>query len=253
MKDEELLLLYRKYKKKRRIIISGIIVIFFTMCLIFMYLRSNNSSSPDLNKTPINEPSIDEIKIEDTEAPIIKLKYDYLELEKGDDIDYLGYVESVIDNIDGNLLDKLEYDKIDSSIVGEQNIVYRVSDSSNNNCQKILLVIIREKEISSENNESSNVNSKEETNKKPNSNNNSSNPPQKSEPDNPKVIEEDIPKQENKPSDKIIKYFLFSEGYTMENVADACAAELKKTNKTGMCSPIQDENGIYLGMKLETN
>ena len=39
----------------------------------------------------------------------------------------------------------------------------------------------------------------------------------------------------------------------MKNVAEVCATELRKTNKTGMCSPIQDENGIYLGMKLETN
>jgi len=39
----------------------------------------------------------------------------------------------------------------------------------------------------------------------------------------------------------------------MQNVSEACATELKKTNKTGICSPIQDENGIYLGMKLETN
>lgn len=39
----------------------------------------------------------------------------------------------------------------------------------------------------------------------------------------------------------------------MQNVSEACATELKKTNRTGICSPIQDENGIYLGMKLETN
>ena len=59
---------------------------------------------------------------------------------------------------------------------------------------------------------------------------------------------EDIPSTK-----KIIKYFLFKDGYTMQNVSEACATELKKTNRTGICSPIQDEDGIYLGMKLETN
>ena len=45
---------------------------------------------------------------------------------------------------------------------------------------------------------------------------------------------------------------MFKDGYTMMNVAEKCADELKKTNRKGMCSPLQDENGIYIGMKLET-
>ena len=67
----------------------------------------------------------------------------------------------------------------------------------------------------------------------------------------------ETPPQEESPSnpsnEKIVKYFLFKDGYTMLNVSEVCAAELKKTNRTGICSPIQDENGIYLGMMLETN
>lgn len=62
-------------------------------------------------------------------------------------------------------------------------------------------------------------------------------------------------KPENKPKNdsKITKYFLFSDGYTMNNVVDACASELKKLNRAGRCTPLTDSTGIYLGMKLETN
>lgn len=251
MKDEELLILYRKYKKKRIIIISGIIVLILLICLIFMYLRSNNISTSSHNESPAEETSI-----KDMEAPIIKLKTDYLEIMKGDDIDYLSYVESVIDNIDGDLFDKLEYDEIDTSIVGEQSVTYRVSDNSGNNSQLIISVIVKDKETSKENNEgnsSTNVTQKNDFPKVKNPDSNQSNSTQNTESKKPSVSQEITSKNENNPSEKIIKYFLFSDGYTMENVADACASELKKTNKTGICRPLQDENGIYLGMVLETN
>lgn len=254
MKDEELLALYRKYKKKRIIfIISIIIVLTLIIGLIFIYLRFNNVSSSNINETPTQR-----ITIEDTEAPLIKLKLDYLEIEQGDDIDYLKYVESVTDNVDGDLFNKLEYDKIDTSVLGEQKIIYRVSDNSNNKSQMILLTIIKEKESlndTKESNTSTDVNIKENKPKVPNSNKKptSENSTQNKEQKEPQLTQEEVPKNENNISKKIIKYFLFSDGYTMENVAEICASELKKTNRTGMCKPIQDENGIYLGMQLETN
>ena len=251
MSDEELLIKYRNYKKERMIIIFSIILIFMLLARSYLYFHFNNTSSPD------SEEPKEEIKVKDEVAPIIKLKVDSIEILKGDDISYLDYIDSVVDDIDGDLLEKIEYEEIDTSIIGEQSMVYNVSDSAGNTSQAILQVLVKDEEVIEENtqtNAPSSGSTQTQQTKEPskNSGNNSSNnnTPKTEQPTTQPVQEETKP--EPKSSGKIVKYFLFSDGYTMMNVADACAAELKKTNRTGMCSPIQDENGIYLGMKLET-
>lgn len=250
MNDEELLIKYRKYKKKRMIIICGIILIFILLASSYLYFHFNNTSSLD-----IEEPK-KEITVKDEVAPVIKLKINNLEILKGDDINYLDYVESVVDDKDGDLFEELKYEEIDSSIIGEQSIIYSVSDSAGNSSQEILTILIKEKEIEEENIQPTTSepteNKKNPTANNPNHSTGSNNTP-KVEETPKKPSQEETPKTGNETSGKIVKYFLFSDGYTMMNVADVCAAELRKTNKTGMCSPIQDENGIYLGMKLETN
>ena len=240
MSDEELLIKYHEYKRKRMIIISIIVLFFILIAGLILYFHFNNTSSTELEEKPKEE-----VIVKDEEAPIIKLKIEELELTKGDDINYINYVESVIDKVDGNLIDELKYEEIDTSIVGEQSIVYSVNDKSGNTSQAILKVIVKEKE-EPENQENIPENNSTENRQTPpkvesNQKNNTTN-----------TTPKETPKNDNN-SGKIVKYFLFSDGYTMMNVADACASELKKTNRTGMCSPIQDENGIYLGMKLETN
>ena len=240
MSDEELLIKYHEYKRKRMIIISIIVLFFILIAGLILYFHFNNTSSTELEEKPKEE-----VIVKDEEAPIIKLKIEELELTKGDDINYIDYVESVIDKVDGNLIDELKYEEIDTSIVGEQSIVYSVNDKSGNTSQAILKVIVKEKE-EPENQENIPENNSTENRQTPpkvesNQKNNTTN-----------TTPKETPKNDNN-SGKIVKYFLFSDGYTMMNVADACASELKKTNRTGMCSPIQDENGIYLGMKLETN
>lgn len=250
MSDEELLIKYHEYKRKRMIIISIIVLFFILITGLILYFHFNNTSSTELEEKPKEE-----VIVKDEEAPIIKLKIEELELTKGDDINYIDYVESVIDKVDGNLIDELKYEEIDTSIVGEQSIVYSVNDKSGNTSQAILKVIVKEKE-EPENQENIPENNSTENRQTPpkvesNQKNNTTNTTPKEEPKQTQPVQE-TPKNDNN-SGKIVKYFLFSDGYTMMNVADACASELKKTNRTGMCSPIQDENGIYLGMKLETN
>ncbi len=250
MSDEELLIKYHEYKRKRMIIISIIVLFFILIAGLILYFHFNNTSSTELEEKPKEE-----VIVKDEEAPIIKLKIEELELTKGDDINYIDYVESVIDKVDGNLIDELKYEEIDTSIVGEQSIVYSVNDKSGNTSQAILKVIVKEKE-EPENQENIPENNSTENRQTPpkvesNQKNNTTNTTPKEEPKQTQPVQK-TPKNDNN-SGKIVKYFLFSDGYTMMNVADACASELKKTNRTGMCSPIQDENGIYLGMKLETN
>ena len=251
MSDEELLLKYRKYKKKRFIIIGGITFLLILIFSVILYFHFNNTSStePKVN-------SKEDVVIKDEDAPIIKLKIKEIEIMKGDDINYKDYIESVEDKIDGNLIEEVQYEMIDTSIVGEHSIIYSVSDKAGNTSQAILKVIIKETEEQVDTNNSKTVSTENKSNsiKNDSDNKNSeSKPSQKEEQNSQTPKQEETTKNDNNTSEKIVKYFLFSDVYTMLNVSDACATELKKINRTGMCSPIQDENGIYLGMKLETN
>lgn len=248
MTDEQLLAKYRKYKKKRNIIIISILLI--VIISVFIFLSISNTSSKEDEK-PKEITNISEVK--DEIAPEIKLRTNSIEITEGGDIDYLKYIESVIDDKDGDLLENIIYEEIDTSKIGEQKIIYTVSDSSGNTSQEVVIVNIKKKEepVSppKENTSSNKVETPKKEESKPSTNNNTSNNTASPQPETPP--QEESPS--NPSNEKIVKYFLFKDGYTMLNVSEVCAAELKKTNRTGICSPIQDENGIYLGMMLETN
>lgn len=46
------------------------------------------------------------------------------------------------------------------------------------------------------------------------------------------------------------KDFLFTDGYTMENVTQAAQDYLSSSGCAGECTPIKDNEGIYLGMRV---
>lgn len=72
----------------------------------------------------------------------------------------------------------------------------------------------------------------------------------------------DTPKSNSTPTNKPIekqetvnkkpanKEFLFTEGYTMENVSQVAQDYLKASGCPGECVPIKDSDGVYLGMKV---
>ena len=242
MTDEQLLAKYRKYKKKRNIIIISILLIVIISVFIFLSISNTSSKEDEKSKEITNIP-----EVKDEIAPEIKLRTNSIEITEGGDIDYLKYIESVIDDKDGDLLENIIYKEIDTSKVGEQKIIYTVSDSSGNTSQEVIIVNIKKKEEPVSPPKENTSSKKEEA--KTSTNNNTSNNTTAPQPETPPKDETSI----NPSNEKIVKYFLFKDGYTMLNVSEVCAAELKKTNRTGICSPIQDENGIYLGMKLETN
>lgn len=225
MTDEELLIKYRKYKKRRNLIIM-ISFLFILIISLFIFNKLNN--------TKIDEKKEDQIiEAMDITPPILTLNEESIEITEGDEIDYKSYIDSAIDDVDGDVTDKVLYFEIDSSKIGDSEIIYYVLDNSNNMTQTKLKVIVKEKpkEI---------VENKPIEEQKPSNNTNATE--NKKQPEN---------KSEN--DEKITKYFLFSEGYTMNNVVDACASELKRLNRAGSCTPLMDSSGIYLGMKLETN
>lgn len=46
------------------------------------------------------------------------------------------------------------------------------------------------------------------------------------------------------------KDFLFVDGYTMENVTDAATNYLNESGRAGSCFPLQNSEGIYIGMRV---
>lgn len=233
MTDEELLIMYNKYKRKRKLILSLVIIIVL-LVLIFFFFNSSKEKEP--------------LKETDTEPPKIVLSEYYIEVEEGEEIDYDAYIKSVTDNSKENLIEKVTYNEIDTSKAGEYIITYEVSDSSNNKTKEKLKVKVIKKEMEEDEIEESPIVETPPSNNS--STDNSTSQHQVSEPTSPPSNNSG---NHSSFDEKIVKYFLFSDGYTMQNVASACAEELKSIGRAGMCSPIQDENGIYLGMKLETN
>ena len=64
---------------------------------------------------------------------------------------------------------------------------------------------------------------------------------------NNKQEEQKTEKTTSKPSNKD---FLFTDGYTMENVTQAAQDYLTSSGYAGECTPIQDNDGVYLGMRV---
>lgn len=49
------------------------------------------------------------------------------------------------------------------------------------------------------------------------------------------------------------KDFLFTDGYTMDNVTEAAYSYLKESGKAGSCIPLKNSEGIYIGMRVVFN
>ncbi len=226
MNDDELLIKYKSYKKKRNIII----VIISLLLILVILILSSFPKREENHIIPI-ENSQAEVK-NDEISPVLELEKEIDKIEINTKIDYKKYIKTASDDTDGDLLDQVKYNQIDTSKIGDYEIVYYVFDSSNNMTQKILKITIFEKEEEKVEPEEPKQPSEEKSN--------ASTPPKK-----------ENPKQEVK--EPTVKYFMFTDGYTMGNVVEVCAEELKKSGRSGRCLPITDDKGIYLGMKLELN
>lgn len=224
MSDEELLDKYKSYKKKR-----NVIMIIISLLLALSLLIVSNFPKRDKNILETPETRQEEVK-KDEISPVLELEKYIDEIEVNDEIDYKNYIKVASDDVDGDITDKVEFNKIDTSQIGTYDIVYYVFDSSNNMTQKTLQMTIIQKQ--EEIVEETPIKKEEQSTK----------------PTKPSI---DNPKPEVK--EPTIKYFMFKDGYTMGNVVEVCAEELKKSNRSGRCLPITDEKGIYLGMKLELN
>ncbi len=175
-----------------------------------------------------------DVHVKDTTAPEFTKSKDAYEFEEGTEkpdfkVDYEA------SDLSGEVEITIDASSLDMSKPGEYNLKAIAEDTSGNKAEKEFKVTITEKkeETPSSSNSSSSGGSSSggssgSSSSKPSGGNSggSSTPP---------------------PS----QYFLFSDGYNMQNVSSACAAALNQSGKAGICVPLQDEEGIYYGMRLD--
>lgn len=232
-RDKELLLLYRadKKKKRRRAILTIITFTCLSSGSIFAY-KHQDLWLPYFKST--NNQQI----IPDHIPPTIALNEDSIEITQGETIDYLSFLKAAYDN-DEDLYSDVTWNEIDTNTIGEYKVIFKVTDQARNYKSSCLDVLVKEKPT------------EVEPYTPPNNNNEApSNRPTITTPndEDPSTQQEKPPIPQEKPA---TKYFWFSDGYTMENVANACGNALKSSGRSGICTPIQDSDGIYLGMRLD--
>lgn len=241
--EQKLLELYRLDKKRKRKRLFLCFILIISVIIGGTGIYNVYFTETEKQNKPI-------VKEKDTDPPVLELSADSIEITQGDSIDYLSYVSKAEDKNDGNLIEKVKATEIDTNIIGEFTIIYTVSDKAGNDAEAEVKVKITEKKEepkpetgTSQPDEGSQI---QET-VPPAQTQQSESQTQPSAPQAPPQTTVPVPPA-SQPS---TQYFLFTDGYTMQNVGSACASALSASGRSGACTPIQDENGIYTGMRLD--
>jgi len=159
------------------------------------------------------------LKIIDRQAPLIYLKQEFLSIEKNQNFSCRNYVDKVIDNVDGDITDKVTCNTIDFN-KERQEITYTVADSSGNKAVKKMIVVVKQPIIYSENN---------------------------------------VPDQKPATSSVLVtaseKVYPFQPGDTFESVMNQCAVDGQNAISAGKankyeCKPVTNSEGIASGYRL---
>lgn len=238
--EKELLekyLVYRKRRNKIILIIILIVVLLVGGIGLWIYISSSKNNISEKNVTQIQE----ETKIEDREKPVITLKAKQISIYQNDTINYTKYIESAIDNIDGNITQSVKYNTIDTSKIGEFEITYSVQDEAKNEATEQIKVIINKREEKTEK-ETSTSDTSNKTNNKPASND--------------KTSEQNSggtssTQKNNTNNTQKTKDFLFTDGYDMNTVSKAASDYIDANGGRGEAYPIRDQEGIIIGMRVK--
>lgn len=74
------------------------------------------------------------------EAPVLKLNKSRIQVDVNSSIDYLSYVHQAFDEVDGDLMSQVSYNEIDTSQVGQYQVLYSVKDKANHEVKQKLIV-----------------------------------------------------------------------------------------------------------------
>lgn len=220
-----------------------------------------------------DEEYIVEANIVDSVKPVIKVKDDNLTFEVGEMKGINNYY-SVSDNYDASKDIKVKVkniDKLNKNKTGTYKLVIKAWDTSGNTASKKLTVIIKDTKKEQEEKQKEEEMKKEEEKRKAeeeekqreaekqqqqqqsqqtqapstNTNNSVSN--------SPATSNSSAQTQQPRSSTPVTRDYLFSQGYDMSSAPSACQSALMASGRSGSCTPLQDSNGIYLGMRLVLN
>ncbi len=76
----------------------------------------------------------------DQEGPVIELVKSRIQIGVDSEIDYLSFVQKAIDEVDGDLISEITYNQIETSEVGQYEVVYKLSDHAGNQTEKKLII-----------------------------------------------------------------------------------------------------------------
>lgn len=202
-----------------------------------------------------------EANIVDSVKPVIKVKDDSLTFEVGEMKGINNYY-SVSDNYDASKDIKVKVkniDKLNKNKTGTYKLVIKAWDTSGNTASKKLTVIIKDTKKEQEEKRKAEEEEKQREAEKQqqqqqsqqtqapstNTNNSVSN--------SPATSNSSAQTQQPRSSTPVTRDYLFSQGYDMSSAPSACQSALMASGRSGSCTPLQDSNGIYLGMRLVLN
>ena len=199
-----------------------------------------------------------EANIVDSVKPVIKVKDDSLTFEVGKMKGINNYY-SVSDNYDASKDIKVKVkniDKLNKNKTGTYKLVIKAWDTSGNTASKKLTVIIKDTKKEQEEKQK-----EEEEEKQREAERQQQQSVQQSQAtstnDNvssyPATSNSSSQTQQPSSSTPVTRDYLFSQGYDMSSAPSACQSALLASGRSGSCTPLQDSNGIYLGMRLVLN
>lgn len=226
--ERELLLRYQKYVRKRNTIVVILISITVFLGLGFYFFNKGNNET-------VKKSNVEVL------PPVLELNKNSIEISQNDTIDYISYIKTATDEVDGDLKNKVIYNTIDTSLVGEYEIEYSLENSNHKKVikkmkVKINEIIVSQPEISNDANTTGGSTS---------TSSNTSSTTTKPSTSTNKTIESS--NNSNSVSTPKTKDFLFKDGYDMNTVSGACASSL--SGHRGRCDPIYDSDGIIIGMR----
>lgn len=202
-----------------------------------------------------------EANIVDSVKPVINVKDNSLTFEVGEMKGINNYY-SVSDNYDASKDIKVKVkniDKLNKNKTGTYKLVIKAWDTSGNTASKKLTVIIKDTKKEQEEKKKAEEEEKQREAERQqqqqqsqqtqapstNTNNNVSN--------SPATSNSSAQTQQPSSSTPVTRDYLFSQGYDMSSAPSACQSALMASGRSGSCTPLQDSNGIYLGMRLVLN
>lgn len=194
-----------------------------------------------------------EANIVDSVKPVIKVKDDSLTFEVGEMKGINNYY-SVSDNYDASKDIKVKVkniDKLNKNKTGTYKLVIKAWDTSGNTASKKLTVIIKdtkkEQEEKQKEEERQQQQQQSQQTQAPSTNTNNS------VSNSPATSNSSAQTQQPSSSTPVTRDYLFSQGYDMSSAPSACQSALMASGRSGSCTPLQDSNDIYLGMRLVLN